>query len=81
MISPVEEEILHTLTDVRERLSAGILSRPQFQETMGMIRDAILKLERKKAGCIQGLHFTACYCTDRNGTYSKNYRKRMAEVK
>jgi hypothetical protein len=62
----VEEEVLETLERLRETLAAGrSVSRLAYLDVMTLVRDAIVKLQNKKYGCMTGLHAGPCSCAGR----------------
>lgn len=61
-LTPMEEEALDALEDLRDSFCIKKFRRVEFQEAMGNVRDMISKLRNKKLGCPTGKHTSYCEC-------------------
>lgn len=62
MPSEFDRDLLESLLQVQDRFISNPMPRLRFMEVMGMLRDAIKRLECKIAGCPTGIHAGSCSC-------------------
>lgn len=64
-MTALETESLEVLRMVVDQISAGRpISRMDYAEFLGKIRDTVKRLECKQAGCAEGLHLSPCQCEE-----------------
>jgi hypothetical protein len=64
MLNRIEEEALEIIQRVLDAISIGKISRLEYRDLLGAMRDIAAKLTNKKFGCATGRHTAACQCKE-----------------
>lgn len=74
-LSKLEQSLAETIAFTHQTLSQGYVKKQDYYHLLGVLRNAMIKARNVQAGCAQGVHTTACECTEEEYVRTLQYRK------